>query len=420
MNGSPPRLSVLPTGRGWQVLFFGGLSLLLAALIGTTQIYQLAYALLALLLVSLALGYWSSRGLGYGRRIPSGERSVAGQESSVELLVPNTSRQRSPRAEIIDNLPEPRRFAVPPVEGGATRKVQATVGLPRRGLYELGPAEVRTADPFGFLRFARKFAERTEVVVYPRHFDLGHFPLGGRGVEPEARGSFARQGDEFSTLREYRHGDERRHIHWKSVARTGELIVREFSANSPRRYAVVLDLHRAGLRVPEAEVEDAVSAAASVLAYLAGGNLPFRLLCADAARNASDFGSGEAHFWGTMRHLATVKADGDAGPAAFLDATRRDELGEGLVLVSRALGDDLLESVARLRAAGLSVIVVAVAAHTYRGAGGGRSAAREAAFSGDVRRLELAGAAVRVVRRDGGVAALAGGHGGAAGAKGAV
>jgi hypothetical protein len=63
LNGGPSRLSVRPTGRGWQAIFFGTLSLLLAALIGTTQIYQLAYALLALLLASLALGFFSSRGL---------------------------------------------------------------------------------------------------------------------------------------------------------------------------------------------------------------------------------------------------------------------------------------------------------------------------------------------------------------------
>ncbi len=407
MNGAPSRLSVRPTGRGWQAIFFGALSLLMAALIGTTQIYQLAYALLALLLASLALGFFSSRGLSYARRLPANERPTAGHESSVDLLV-STSDLRSPRAEVLDRLPEPRWFAVDPVVGNATRKVRTTVGFPRRGIYELGPAEVRTTDPFGFLRFARRFAERTEVVVYPRAYDLGGLPLGGRGVEPEAWGSFARQGDEFSTLREYRHGDERRHIHWKSVARTGDLIVREFSASSPRRYAVILDLHRAGLRVPEAEIEEAVSAAASVLAHLSDGNLPFRLLCADSERNVTAFATGETPFWNAMRLLATAKADGEAGPAAFLNETPRDELGEGIVLITRALGEDLMETATRLRAAGLSVVVVAVAAHTYRGTGGGRLAAREAAFSGAARRLELAGVAVRIVRREGGVAALAG------------
>jgi hypothetical protein len=78
------------------------------------------------------------------------------------------------------------------------------------------------------------------------------------------------------------------------------------------------------------------------------------------------------------------------------------------VLVTRALGEDLVETATRLRAAGLAIVVVAVAAHTYRGNRGGRLAAREAAFSGAARRLELAGAAVRMVRREGGVATHAG------------
>ncbi len=414
-----------PTARGWQAVFFGTLSLAVAYLIGTTQIYQLAYALLALLLASLLLGYYSSRGLRYARRVPPEERLFAGRESNVELVLTNAARHgRSPRAQIADRLPNPLLFAAPPVEAGGVRRIPAPVSFPRRGLYELGPAEVSTTDPLGFLRFARRFGERMEVVVYPRVFDLADLPLRGRSAEAEARGAFARRGDEFSGLREYRRGDDRRHIHWKSVARTGELIVREFATDSPRRHAVVLDLHRPGLRVPETEIEDAVSAAASALSHLHGAGLPFRLLLADgehaAKREANGFGSGKAHFWRAMRMLATARASGTVETAAFLEETPRDELGEGLVLVSRSLGDALAGAVSKLRAAGLPVVVLAVAAHTYRTGGaqggaagsvGSRSAAREARFFGNVRRLELAGAAVRVVRREGGVATLAGGRG---------
>lgn len=413
MNGPVSRLSVRPAARGWQALLFGGLSLFAAYMIGTTQLYQLAYALLGLLIVSLILGYWGSRGLRYTRRVPPDERLVAGRESNVDLILSNAARRAgSPRAEIADRLPTPRLFTAPPVEAGGKQKLPAPVDFPRRGLYELGPAEVRTTDPLGFLRFVRGFEEITEVVVYPRVFDLAGLPLRGRNTEAEARGAFARRGDEFSGLREYRHGDDRRHIHWKSVARTGELMVREFAADSPRRHAVVLDLYRPGLRVPEAEIEDAVSAAASVVSHLSGLGLHFRLLLSDGKRGESDFGSGEAHFWRVMRMLATARADGTDEPADLLEETPREELGEGLVLVSRSLGDPLAQAVSKIRAAGLPVVVVAVAAHTYRGgssaAGSGRSAAREARFLADVRGLELAGAAVRVVRREGGVAALAG------------
>lgn len=408
-----------PTARGWQAIFFGALSLVAALLVGTTQIYQLAYALAGLLLSALVLGLFFSRGLGYARRIPEGERPTAGRPSRVELVVSNASRTRSPNVEIVDHLPKKRPFRTPPVGGCETRKIRESVLFAKRGFYELGPAEIRTTDPFGLLRFVRRFKARTEVLVYPEVFELASFPLRGRKGEAGARGSFAQRGDEFSGLREYRRGDDRRHIHWKSVARTGELVVKEFAQEAPQRHAVVLDLHRPGVGATGAkEVEDAVSAAGSVLYHLlAREGLPFRLLCADKGRGATAFGTGEAAYWRAMGLLAVARADGDVKPGDFLDEKLREgsageELGEGVVLISRSLGGGLVQSVEKLRTAGLPVVVVALASHTYRtgGTGGVVSgpSGRETALSEDIRRLEIAGADVRVVRRPGGVDAFAG------------
>jgi len=325
---------------------------------------------------------------------------------------------------VVDHLPRQRLLEMPPVEGPGERTTQQPILFPRRGLYELGPAEIWTTDPFRLLRFVRKFEIRPRVVVYPEVFELAGFPV--RGREAGAQGALASQGDEFSSLREYRQGDDRRHIHWKSVARTGELVVKEFSHNAPQRHAVVLDLHRAGHRVPEAEVEDAVSAAGSVLLHLTRDGLPFRLLCTDMERSTTELGTGEAAYWRAMDLLAAGRADGDMEPGDFLGEKLHEEregLGEGIILFSRSLNDELVESVRKLRMAGLSVIVVVLATHTYgriQGVRGVPSTRREAAFSEDVRRLELAGAVVRIVRHPGGVAAFAGVQREAPGVRGAM
>ncbi|MDQ4042724.1 MAG: DUF58 domain-containing protein [Actinomycetota bacterium] len=418
----PRRVSVRPTARGWQAIFFGTLSLLAGWLVGTTQLFQLAYALAGLLLAALVLGRFFSRRLGYERRLSAGERFVAGRSSRVGLAVHNASRGRSPGLEVVDHLPKRRLLGTPSVGGSQTRVLQEPVFFERRGLYEFGPAEIRTTDPFGLLRFIRRFAAREEVVVYPEVFELVGFPLRGGGGASGTRGSLGRRGDEFSGLREYRRGDDRRHIHWKSVARTGELVVKEFAQDAPRRHAVVLDLHRPGIGVPEVEIEDAISAAGSVLLHLAREGLPFSLLRTDKERGATEFGDDEAAYWRAMDLLATAQADGDVEPEDFLDEKLREdreEFGESVVLVSRSLGDGLVESVRGLCAAGLSVGVVALAAHTYRTVGS--VPRREAAFSEDVRRLELVGAEVSIVGRPGGVAALAGRQRrGAANGRGAV
>jgi uncharacterized protein (DUF58 family) len=407
----PPgrRVSVRPTARGWQAIFFGSLSLVAALLIGTTQIYQLAYAFAGLLLAALVIGLYFSQGLRYARRIPEGERLTAGRYSQVELMVSNASRTRSPNVEVVDHFPQRRQFRVPPVAGAETRKIREPVLFAKRGFYELGPAEIRTTDPFGLLRFVRGFGARTGVTVYPEVFELAGFPLRGKKGDAGTRGSFAQRGDEFSGLREYRRGDDRRHIHWKSVARTGELVVKEFAQESPQRHAVVLDLHRPGIGVTEAEIEDAISAAGSVLYHLVREGLPFRLLCGDKGRGATAFGADEAAYWRAMDLLAVAQADGDLKPGELLNEKLREgreKLGEGVILISRSLGDGLVESVEKLRAAGLSTVVVALAAHTYQT--GGLVSGWEGVFSGYVGRLELAGTDVRVVRRPGGVTALAG------------
>ena len=406
------RLAIRPTARGWQVLVAGLLTLFVARLIGTTQFHQLAYAFLALSLAALFLGWSSSRGLSFSRALPPGARITAGSPATIRLLISTRSRFGSSGVSVADSLPEPRSFEALPLAANGERRIEAPLAFTRRGVYELGPAEVRVRDPFGLLRFVRRFSERTEVVVYPRVHDLRDFPIRGGNVEVGSRGARGRRGDEFAGLREYRRGDDRRYIHWKNLARTGELYVKEFAVEAPRRYSVALDLRREGLRAPEAEVEDAVSAAASVLTRLAHERLPFRLVCADGAGSATPFGSDEACYWRAMRLLATARTDGARrlGQAVLAEG---DSLGEGIVLVSRTRNEDLPACVRKLRGAGLPVAVVAVATHTYRTppGTGGAAQSHEAEFLRFVDRLEVAGAAVRVVSHPVGVAGLSGAAG---------
>jgi uncharacterized protein (DUF58 family) len=173
---------------------------------------------------------------------------------------------------------------------------------------------------------------------------------------------------------------------------------------------VALDLRREGLRIPEAEVDDAVSAAASVLTHLLHKRLPFRLVCANGAGVATEFGSGEAAYWEAMRLLAMARADGEKRLTEVVLAEKGD-LGESAVLLSRTRDEGLPECVRKLRRAGLSVIVVALATHTYRTppGTGGMAQNREAEFLRIIDRLDAAGAAVRVVSHPAGVAGLSGG-----------
>lgn len=403
------RLAVRPTSAGWQVLAAGAAVFFVARLIGTTQFHQFAYALLALPLASFVLGVAGSRGVRFSRSVPPGTHLTAGETSCVVLELSRT-RFGASRAEVVDRLPEPRALKFPPPAGGSrTANLEAPLSFPRRGVYELGPAEIRISDPFGLLGFSRTFPEKTEVIVYPKTHALPGFPLRGGDMEAGSRGSRGQRGDEFASLREYRRGDDRRHIHWKSVARTGQLFVKEFSLEAPRRHTVVLDARREGIRVNESEVEDAVSAAASVLRHLSRERLPLRLLCANAAVDATEFGHDDAPYRESMRLLAQVRADG----ARYLSEVLlegRGALGEGVVLVSRTRDAGLPAAVRSLRDAGLSVVVVALATYTYRTppGTGGAAQGRGEEFARSLGLLEAAGATVRVISHPAGVGGLSG------------
>lgn len=389
------------------MLVVGALTYVGALAFGTTQIYQLAFALLALLVLAFGLAFWNAREIAVVRNVPQETRIMAGSASEVELIVRNESWAASSPLEVSDRLPRRETFRVSRVRGRGQVSTTAPVLFDRRGIYELGPAELYLTDPFGLVRYTRRFAELSRVTVYPRVHELSGFPLGDRSIEDAgARGRALRAGDEFFGLREYRRGDDPRHIHWKSFARTGEVQVKEFAASSPRQYTVFLDLLRPERGGSEREVEDAVSAAGTVLRHFGRERTEARLLSSDRKSSATEFNGSEVGYWAAMERLAVVKADGDRRPGVVLRealGAGRERFGDGVVLVVRAVGDELVESVQRLRSRGLSVVVVAVAAHTYRAMRAHDERVRESEFVATVGRLAQFGVSVRVVRYSGGV-----------------
>ena len=102
------------------------------------------------------------------------------------------------------------------------------------------------------------------VLILPRRYPVP--PLALPGVLKYQEGGVALaaqvgQSDEFVALRDYRHGDPLRHIHWRSWARTGKPIVKEFEDEFFVRHALVLDTFAHG--IPGEVFEEAVSVAAS-------------------------------------------------------------------------------------------------------------------------------------------------------------
>ncbi len=111
--------------------------------------------------------------------------------------------------------------------------------------------------------------------------------------------------EEFVALREYRHGDPLRHIHWRSWAKTGKPIVKEFEDEFFVRHALVLDTFDAE---PRGEIlEEAVAVAASFACTVLTQESLLDLLFVGNQSYCFTAGRGLAHAEQMLEILAAVK-----------------------------------------------------------------------------------------------------------------
>jgi uncharacterized protein (DUF58 family) len=171
---------------------------------------------------------------------------------------------------------------VPAVRRGST--VTCTYALPteRRGVHVVGPLRLVRRDPLGVVRLSRPASGTDELWVHPRVHPLtGRLPTLRRGLDGSSDDAAEHGSITFHTLREYQPGDNPKHIHWPSTARTGQLLVRQHVDTSLPDMTVALDL-RADRYGDDADLfEEAVDAAASVIDAGLVDGYPVRLVATD-------------------------------------------------------------------------------------------------------------------------------------------
>lgn len=175
-----------------------------------------------------------------------------------------------------------REFRLPSLQPGATHRQSIQLVGERRGVFETGPTRVEGADPFRLIRSVQDIGRPSSLVVHPRIHKIR--PLCHVGVlGPEGRGSEATPNgsESFHALRDYVRGDDHRHIHWRSVARRGQLVVRQFVDIWVPEQVVVLD-DRSGVHDAES-FELALEIATSLLVAGSRQRWPVTLVRAGGA-----------------------------------------------------------------------------------------------------------------------------------------
>ncbi len=162
-----------------------------------------------------------------------------------------------------DGLDETAFIQAVPAGGRVT--VECELRFEKRGTYALDLIRLATGFPFGLFSIERRFRFPAELIVWPRNDRAvrnlaAGTPSGRHAFEALASASLGARG-EFRSLREYRPGDDRRDIHWRSSARAGEPVVREYLGDASADSRLALDARRAGGPGAAAALESLASAA---------------------------------------------------------------------------------------------------------------------------------------------------------------
>jgi uncharacterized protein (DUF58 family) len=335
--------------EGWYYLGVLAFVLCAAMLRQVNLLLILAGMLVGPVLFSWRLVAATLRRLEVRRKLPRG--LCAGDRLSVNLELENPRKRLGSWVVVVedqirrdgDGTPPLRPtvlFGYVPASQGQSRVYRGR--LFQRGRYRLGPLRISTRFPFGIFRRTRTLDQHDTLLVYPRLGRLTQawatrhhetFEAAHRRERRESRIS-----GEFFGVREWRQGDNRRWIHWRSSARHGRLVVRQFEQHRTRDVALLLDLWQPA--APAAKdlenVELAVSFAATVLTDLCRKEGSDLLLGITAAEPVCLAGPASMVLHeDAMEALALAEASAEERLSALLkQALDQLETGSDVILVT--------------------------------------------------------------------------------------
>lgn len=257
------RLSGVITPIGWVVLALIPSALGFGYLLGWVELVVAGWACLALALVA-ALVLIGRAPYRMTLVLPH-RRAVVGESARGAVSVQNAGPRRILgsvlEVPVGDGVVE---LALPSLRKGAAQSEDVAIPTLRRGVIPVGPVRTVRADPLGLVRREIEWTERLELVVHPRTVSVPSTSTGLiRDLEGTPTRDLTASDVAFHALREYQRGDDRRYIHWRSTAKTGTYMVRQFEQTRRSHLVVALSLATHDF-ASEAEFELAVSVAGSL------------------------------------------------------------------------------------------------------------------------------------------------------------
>ena len=281
----------MPTARAY---WFTGAAILLYLFANQTQIgwlYVMSALLIGVIFASFLLNHRALRGVEGKRYLDGSSYSEVheGEELNVELIL--QSNRGTPAVQLqVDEVcpiadPEKRitPIFVPLLPAHGSIQFDYHIEVDRRGVYDFPAVKMASRAPFGFFQRKTEQIISTQVLVLPEVRPLNKFSLFDRQIAAQMVYPRSGIGSEVIGVRPYRPGDSPRHVHWRSVARTGQLISKEFAEETRPGLTLVFDRFYPGdYETKHNPFEWAVKTGVSIADYARKRGYPLYLL-ADTA-----------------------------------------------------------------------------------------------------------------------------------------
>lgn len=362
-----------PTGRGYALLALAVATYLAGRVVGTWELYLLAFAFLASVVVSWLLVVLTGRRIRVSRSL-SIEQPVAGDEPEFAFLVKNASF-----------LPGPRLTLRSPLEGMSSGSIEAELeslaprgektlrrhtGRVNRGVHVLPAVEAVTEDPLGATTAVHKIGEALVVTVLPRiafldscvlYPDIGlkHDWTGRHGLRSIGA-------SEFRGIRPHQPGEPLSHIDWKSTAKTGVLMLREMEEPAGADVTMLLDGTAGQLtgQAPDSNFELAVRAAGSMADFVLRSGRGVSLLTHERKRREMRLTADGGGRRALLQALAEARPD---APIPLVNALRHLRTdgphllrAQSVTVVSLSLDHALVQAMTQLHDNGVRLAFVYV------------------------------------------------------------
>jgi uncharacterized protein (DUF58 family) len=217
---------------------------------------------------------------------------------------------------------------VPALSAGGAHDELFVIATSRRSVIPVGPVRSVQGDPLGLVRREVTWTGSESLYVHPRTVAVSSLTTGWmRDLEGSTTNERTTNDIAFHTLREYVHGDDRRHIHWRTTARQpdGRMMVREFVDTRRSQLGLLLSVRSDDYASP-AEFELAVSAVASLALRAIGEEQ--EVACIAGGRVVPAF-----HGTSLLDALAAVELGADDHDVAAMAVRGRDLIGAASVVV---------------------------------------------------------------------------------------